>query len=60
MFFGFKHGRKAVVEDPDTLGYRLVTDDLLGVMTAAEWLAIEIDALATAPPPSEPVAPQTR
>jgi hypothetical protein len=37
--------RKAVVEDPDELGYRLVADLLLDVMPAEDWLALERSAL---------------
>jgi hypothetical protein len=38
--------RKAIVEDPDDLGYRLVADLLLDVMPAEDWLALERRVLA--------------
>jgi hypothetical protein len=44
----WRPSRKVVVEDPDALGYRLVSDVLLDVMPAEEWLALERGALEDA------------
>ncbi|HEU4973764.1 MAG TPA: hypothetical protein VFT50_01645 [Baekduia sp.] len=41
-----RHG--TVIEDPETLGYRLVDDPLLAVMSAAEWRELERAALHAA------------
>jgi hypothetical protein len=37
---------KAVIEDSDTLGYRLVADPLLDLMDVEDWQALERAALA--------------
>jgi hypothetical protein len=37
--------RWTLVEDPDGLGYRLVSDRLLDVMDADDWYALERAAL---------------
>jgi hypothetical protein len=41
--------RRRVVEDPETLGYRLVANTLLGVMDAEGWYALEHRATGSAP-----------
>jgi hypothetical protein len=38
-----------IVEDPEDLGYRLVADPLLQLMTRDEWRALETRALALEP-----------
>jgi hypothetical protein len=37
---------RVLIEDPDELGYRFVSDDLLAVMDASEWFRMERRALA--------------
>jgi hypothetical protein len=41
--------RRRVVEDPETLGYRLVANPLLRVMDAEGWYALEHNARRTTP-----------
>jgi hypothetical protein len=36
-----RSSRSLVVEDPEQLGYRLVSDPLLDVLPAEEWFALE-------------------
>jgi hypothetical protein len=41
--------RWRVVEDPETLGYRLVANPLLRVMDAEGWYALERSATSLSP-----------
>jgi hypothetical protein len=41
--------RRRVVEDPETLGYRLVANPLLKVMDAEGWYALERSAINLSP-----------
>jgi hypothetical protein len=38
--------RGVLIEDPDDVGYRVVSDELLAVMDAAEWFRLEHAAYA--------------
>jgi len=45
-WFSFRVRQGVLVEDPDELGYRVVSDELLNVMDAAEWFRLESEAVA--------------
>jgi len=43
-WFWSRPPRGVLIEDPDDLGYRVVTDELLALMDAAEWFRLEHEA----------------